>query len=241
MCHHTCAILLWSTCPTFLLQDVEYKHTHVRPWISLCGSYSIFLILQLKFYFYIWLTVYILRLKFYFLYKSVYIVLCHFKWYTFRFITFNLNYKIDTFQMKMIVIFTSFDSIRHCVHPTSHTGIHCRERWVLKASEGCNSDIPRWLWHMLLSPNCCTRDNSVHRHECALPPDNLLIHSTAGSITCLEMAAAPDNVNSVLNVIACSANPQPKTTYNTHFYIFSRDSLCTDFALLKICTIFVSD
>ena len=75
----------------------------------------------------------------------------------------------------------------------------------------------------------------------SLPPDNLLIHSTAGSITCLEMAAAPDNVNSVLNVIACSANPQPKTTYNTHFYIFSRDSLCTDFALLKICTIFVSE
>ncbi|GKU91358.1 hypothetical protein SLEP1_g5244 [Rubroshorea leprosula] len=35
-----------------------------------------------------------------------------------------------------------------------------------------------------------------------LPPDNLLIHSTAGSITCLAMAAAPDNVNSVLNVFA---------------------------------------
>ncbi|XP_002513044.2 aspartyl protease AED3 [Ricinus communis] len=35
-----------------------------------------------------------------------------------------------------------------------------------------------------------------------LPPDNLLIHSTASSITCLAMAAAPDNVNSVLNVIA---------------------------------------
>ncbi|KAJ9685344.1 hypothetical protein PVL29_017392 [Vitis rotundifolia] len=35
-----------------------------------------------------------------------------------------------------------------------------------------------------------------------LPPDNLLIHSTAGSTTCLAMAAAPDNVNSVLNVIA---------------------------------------
>lgn len=35
-----------------------------------------------------------------------------------------------------------------------------------------------------------------------LPPDNFLIHSTAGSITCLAMAAAPDNVNSVLNVIA---------------------------------------
>ncbi|KAF8398245.1 hypothetical protein HHK36_017172 [Tetracentron sinense] len=35
-----------------------------------------------------------------------------------------------------------------------------------------------------------------------LPPDNILIHSSAGSITCLAMAAAPDNVNSVLNVIA---------------------------------------
>ncbi|XP_010269414.1 PREDICTED: aspartyl protease AED3-like [Nelumbo nucifera] len=35
-----------------------------------------------------------------------------------------------------------------------------------------------------------------------LPLDNMLIHSTAGSITCLAMAAAPDNVNSVLNVIA---------------------------------------
>ncbi|XP_057498202.1 aspartyl protease AED3-like [Actinidia eriantha] len=35
-----------------------------------------------------------------------------------------------------------------------------------------------------------------------LPPDNFLIHSTAGSTTCLAMAAAPDNVNSVLNVIA---------------------------------------
>ncbi|GLT93447.1 hypothetical protein SLE2022_112400 [Rubroshorea leprosula] len=35
-----------------------------------------------------------------------------------------------------------------------------------------------------------------------LPPDNLLIHSTAGSITCLAMASAPENVNSVLNVIA---------------------------------------
>ncbi|KAG2668900.1 hypothetical protein I3843_14G010400 [Carya illinoinensis] len=36
----------------------------------------------------------------------------------------------------------------------------------------------------------------------SLGADNLLIHSTAGSISCLAMAAAPDNVNSVLNVIA---------------------------------------
>lgn len=35
-----------------------------------------------------------------------------------------------------------------------------------------------------------------------LPQDNFLIHSSSGSITCLAMAAAPDNVNSVLNVIA---------------------------------------
>ncbi|KAK2968889.1 hypothetical protein RJ640_025496 [Escallonia rubra] len=35
-----------------------------------------------------------------------------------------------------------------------------------------------------------------------LPQDNFLIHSTAGSTTCLAMAAAPDNVNSGLNVIA---------------------------------------
>lgn len=35
-----------------------------------------------------------------------------------------------------------------------------------------------------------------------MPADNYLIHSTAGSITCLAMAMAPDNVNSVLNVIA---------------------------------------
>ncbi|XAR63537.1 Nepenthesin [Bertholletia excelsa] len=35
-----------------------------------------------------------------------------------------------------------------------------------------------------------------------LPPDNFLIHSSAGSIMCLAMAAAPDNLNSVLNVIA---------------------------------------
>ncbi|XP_077218431.1 aspartyl protease AED3-like [Tasmannia lanceolata] len=36
----------------------------------------------------------------------------------------------------------------------------------------------------------------------SLPTDNVLIHSTAGTITCLAMASAPDNINSVLNVIA---------------------------------------
>lgn len=35
-----------------------------------------------------------------------------------------------------------------------------------------------------------------------LPQDNFLIHSSSSSLTCLAMAAAPDNVNSVLNVIA---------------------------------------
>uniref|UniRef100_A0A7N0TXU6 Peptidase A1 domain-containing protein n=1 Tax=Kalanchoe fedtschenkoi TaxID=63787 RepID=A0A7N0TXU6_KALFE len=35
-----------------------------------------------------------------------------------------------------------------------------------------------------------------------LPQENLLIHSTAGGTSCLAMAAAPANVNSVVNVIA---------------------------------------
>ncbi|KAK4802561.1 hypothetical protein SAY86_000764 [Trapa natans] len=35
-----------------------------------------------------------------------------------------------------------------------------------------------------------------------LPMENTLIHSSAGSLACLAMAAAPNNVNSVLNVIA---------------------------------------
>lgn len=35
-----------------------------------------------------------------------------------------------------------------------------------------------------------------------LPMENTLIHSSAGSFACLAMAAAPNNVNSVLNVIA---------------------------------------
>ncbi|CAN8254582.1 unnamed protein product [Cochlearia groenlandica] len=36
----------------------------------------------------------------------------------------------------------------------------------------------------------------------SLPQDNLLIHSSSGSTSCLAMASAPNNVNSVLNVIA---------------------------------------
>lgn len=35
-----------------------------------------------------------------------------------------------------------------------------------------------------------------------LPTENALIHSSSGSLACLAMAAAPNNVNSVLNVIA---------------------------------------
>ncbi|CAL0327340.1 unnamed protein product [Lupinus luteus] len=35
-----------------------------------------------------------------------------------------------------------------------------------------------------------------------LPSENSLIHSSSGSLACLAMAAAPNNVNSVLNVIA---------------------------------------
>ncbi|KAL3829792.1 hypothetical protein ACJIZ3_018594 [Penstemon smallii] len=35
-----------------------------------------------------------------------------------------------------------------------------------------------------------------------LPTENTLIHSSSGSLACLAMAAAPSNVNSVLNVIA---------------------------------------
>ncbi|KAG8363700.1 hypothetical protein BUALT_Bualt19G0049700 [Buddleja alternifolia] len=35
-----------------------------------------------------------------------------------------------------------------------------------------------------------------------LPTENSLIHSSSGSLACLAMAAAPSNVNSVLNVIA---------------------------------------
>ncbi|CAM8942960.1 unnamed protein product [Rhodiola kirilowii] len=38
--------------------------------------------------------------------------------------------------------------------------------------------------------------------DLTLPMENSLIHSSAGSLACLAMAAAPNNVNSVLNVIA---------------------------------------
>ncbi|CAI9303076.1 unnamed protein product [Lactuca saligna] len=38
--------------------------------------------------------------------------------------------------------------------------------------------------------------------DIVLPMENTLIHSSAGTLACLAMASAPDNVNSVLNVIA---------------------------------------
>ncbi|EMS50913.1 hypothetical protein TRIUR3_03625 [Triticum urartu] len=38
--------------------------------------------------------------------------------------------------------------------------------------------------------------------QVTLPADNLVIHSTYGTTSCLAMAAAPDGVNTVLNVIA---------------------------------------
>ncbi|XP_010266126.1 PREDICTED: aspartyl protease AED3 [Nelumbo nucifera] len=38
--------------------------------------------------------------------------------------------------------------------------------------------------------------------DLTLPTENTLIHSSVGSLACLAMAAAPSNVNSVLNVIA---------------------------------------
>ncbi|XP_027912095.1 aspartyl protease AED3-like [Vigna unguiculata] len=47
-----------------------------------------------------------------------------------------------------------------------------------------------------------------------LTPDNTLIHSTAGGITCLAMAAAPDNVNSVLNVIANMQQQNHRVLYD---------------------------
>ncbi|KAI9124911.1 hypothetical protein K1719_004238 [Acacia pycnantha] len=50
-----------------------------------------------------------------------------------------------------------------------------------------------------------------------LPQDNILIHSTAVSITCLAMAAAPDNVNSVLNVIANMQQQNHHVFYDVPF------------------------
>ncbi|XP_027356048.1 aspartyl protease AED3-like [Abrus precatorius] len=47
-----------------------------------------------------------------------------------------------------------------------------------------------------------------------LPQDNILIHSTAGSVTCLAMAAAPENVNSVLNVIANMQQQNHRVLYD---------------------------
>ncbi|GAA0176608.1 protease [Lithospermum erythrorhizon] len=47
-----------------------------------------------------------------------------------------------------------------------------------------------------------------------LPQDNFLIHSSFGSTTCLAMAAAPDNLNSVLNVIASMQQQNQRIFYD---------------------------
>ncbi|XP_057453624.1 aspartyl protease AED3-like [Lotus japonicus] len=47
-----------------------------------------------------------------------------------------------------------------------------------------------------------------------LPTDNIVIHSTAGSITCLAMAVTPNNVNSVLNVIANMQQQNHRVLYD---------------------------
>ncbi|KAK3422846.1 aspartyl protease AED3 [Eucalyptus grandis] len=46
------------------------------------------------------------------------------------------------------------------------------------------------------------------------PPENLLIHSTASSITCLAMAASPGDLNSVLNVIANMQQQNHRVLYD---------------------------
>lgn len=47
-----------------------------------------------------------------------------------------------------------------------------------------------------------------------LPADNLLIHSTAGSITCLAMAESPGDLNSVLSVIANMQQQNHRVLYD---------------------------
>ena len=47
-----------------------------------------------------------------------------------------------------------------------------------------------------------------------LSQENLLIHSTVGGITCLAMAATPDNINSVLNVIANMQQQNHRVLYD---------------------------
>ncbi|KAF8022206.1 hypothetical protein BT93_G2370 [Corymbia citriodora subsp. variegata] len=46
------------------------------------------------------------------------------------------------------------------------------------------------------------------------PPENMLIHSTAGSLTCLAMAASPGDLNSVLNVIANMQQQNHRVLYD---------------------------
>ncbi|KAE8684329.1 thioredoxin-like protein CITRX [Hibiscus syriacus] len=69
---------------------------------------------------------------------------------------------------------------------------------------GCQRDDSRNIQYMLhnvpiVAPTITLMFAGMN---VTLPEDNLLIHSTASSITCLAMASAPDNMNSVLNVIA---------------------------------------
>ncbi|XP_031474491.1 aspartyl protease AED3-like [Nymphaea colorata] len=47
-----------------------------------------------------------------------------------------------------------------------------------------------------------------------LPTENVVIHSSFGTTTCLAMAAAPDNVNSVVNVIASYQQQNHRVLYD---------------------------
>ncbi|KAF5729326.1 Asparticase nepenthesin-1 [Tripterygium wilfordii] len=47
-----------------------------------------------------------------------------------------------------------------------------------------------------------------------LPVDNILLRGSQGSISCLAMAAAPDNVNSVVNVIASMQQQNHRIVYD---------------------------
>ncbi|EPS72919.1 hypothetical protein M569_01840 [Genlisea aurea] len=48
-----------------------------------------------------------------------------------------------------------------------------------------------------------------------LPVENTLIHSSSGSLGCLAMASAPDNVNSVLNIIASLQQQNLRIVFDT--------------------------
>lgn len=65
--------------------------------------------------------------------------------------------------------------IRHSFHPVSCTSIHGGEKWVPKTGWAKpNGDNPRWIWHVLLSPNSCTDNNiDVLRDERDTPTRQL--------------------------------------------------------------------